>query len=484
MPFNVSRRDFIKRSLALTGGILLSNPIDLNGKTVRNDSLKEIEISFTDSKYEREPLKNPFGFKGGYLSELWQSISYIESKSGNHSIGLGTQSVLWSDATVFSNFSESDGNLLMYALTTRALEMIKGIGFTSPIEVIDQIFPEIYTYAKKITSRTDLRKTFLLNALVSVDNALWLLYAKENGFSNFDELIPPIFKTTFQQQHNKIAAIPLISYNVKPTEIKQEADNGYFFMKIKIGQPGSQKVMLEKDITRLTEIHSVLKDIYTPYTETGKIPYYFDANGRYASKDNFLRFLEHADKIKAIDQIILIEEPFPEEKEIDVSDLPVRIAADETAHTEEDTINRLEMGYKAVTLKPIAKTLSMSMKIAKTATERNIPCLCADLTVNPILVEWNKNVAARLKPFPGIGNVGLLESNGHQNYVNWEIMKKYAPFDGKNWTKVENGFYHTDKAFFTHSGGIFDLIPHYENMFKERRNLSSKNTSNLRFYHK
>lgn len=470
---NESRRNFIKKSLLGAGSLLLAD-FDLSkaygkntyGESPISHSLKNIQILHTNSRFEKEPLKSPFGFKGGYLSELWQSISYIKSTSGNHSIGLGTQSVLWSDASIFSSHSESDGNALMYALTERALQMIKGNSFVSPIEWIDQIFPEIYAYAKQITSRPDLRKTFVLNALVSVDNALWLLYAKENGFTTFDQLIPSGFKSTFSERHDRIAAVPLISYNVSPAALKQEVDNGYFFMKIKIGQAGSQKEMLEKDTNRLSEIHRVLKDIRTPYTETGKLPYYFDANGRYESKETFLRFLEHAEKIRAFDQIVLIEEPFPEEKEMDVTDIPVRLASDETAHTEEDTIKRLEMGYKAVALKPIAKTLSMSMKIAKAATERNIPCFCADLTVNPVLVEWNKNVAARLKPFPGLGNVGLLESNGHQNYANWDIMQKNTPFYGETWTEVRGGFYHTDGAYYGSSGGIFDPVPHYENMFK------------------
>lgn len=55
----------------------------------------------------------------------------------------------------------------------------------------------------------------------------------------------------------------------------------------------------------------------------------------------------------------------------------------------------------------------------------NIPCFCADLTVNPILVEWNKNIAARLNSFPGLVSLGLVEINGHQNYKNWEKMMSY-----------------------------------------------------------
>ena len=44
-------------------------------------------------------------------------------------------------------------------------------------------------------------------------------------------------------------------------------------------------------------------------------------------------------------------------------------------------------------LKPIAKTLSMSLKIAAAAARRGVPCFCADLTVNPVLVEWNRAAA-------------------------------------------------------------------------------------------
>ena len=90
-----------------------------------------------------------------------------------------------------------------------------------------------------------------------------------------------------------------------------------------------------------------------------------------------------------------------------------RLAADESAHNVEDSIKRIEMGYKAIALKAIATRLSITMKIAQAAYERDFPCFCADLTVNPVLIEWNKNVAARLASFPGIGNLGLVESNGH-----------------------------------------------------------------------
>ena len=68
----------------------------------------------------------------------------------------------------------------------------------------------------------------------------------------------------------------------------------------------------------------------------------------------------------------------------------------------------------------------MSFKIAEVAFKKGIPCFCADLTVNPVVLDWNKNVAARLAPLPGM-KVGVIESNGHQNYKNWELMKMIIP---------------------------------------------------------
>lgn len=476
---NQGRRQFLKKSFLSLGSIYLGQlpVISMNtGSTHRmnnqqtgiQSSVKSIRIDRVNSNFEREPLRSPFGFKGGYLSELWQPISYLKAESGNHAIGLGTQSVLWSDAEIFSSYSESGGNALMYLLTERALQMLKNTSYTSPIDLIDSLYSETYQYGIRITNSSLLRKTFALNALVSVDNALWLLYAKENGIRNFDQLIPDEYRSAFSEKHEKVAAIPLISYNVKPSDIRSEVQQGYFFMKIKIGQPGTQAEMLQKDMDRLTEIHNVLKDIRTPYTESGKLPYYFDANGRYEKKETFLRFLDHARKIGAFDQIAIVEEPFPEQMTVDVTDIPVRLAADETAHTEQDTVERIEMGYRAVSLKPIAKTLSMTMKIAKAASDHSIPCFCADLTVNPVLVEWNKNVAARLKPFPGLDHIGLMESNGHQNYLNWQAMEQRIPFYKETWHEVKDGFYDTSDQFYESGGGIFDPIPYYEEMFNKK----------------
>jgi L-alanine-DL-glutamate epimerase-like enolase superfamily enzyme len=459
----ISRRTFLTNSALVTGGSIVAN-LPLAGFATEKRALKPITIAEVSSNFEREPLIRPFGFKGGYMHEIWQTAAMLTSGSGIQKIGTCSQSILWADAKVFASHSESGGNALMYAMTEYGLRLLKGRTFTNPVDLLDELWPEVYQYGKKICVKDDLRQTFALNALVAVDNTAWLLYAAENGITTFDDMIPGAYKPALSHHHNKVASIPLMAYSIPVTEIKAAVDHGYFFMKIKIGQPGTQAEMLEKDMARLTEIHKAIGEARTPYTQNGKLPYYFDANGRYEKKESLLRLLDHAKKIGAFDQIAIIEEPFDELMEIDIQDIPVRIAADESAHTEKDALNRIQMGYKAIALKAIAKTLSMTMKIARVAHDHDVPCFCADLTVNPILVEWNKNVAARLAPFPGLG-LGLLETNGHQNYKNWEKMRDYFPCKNEPWATTKQGVFELGEDYFARSGGIFMNSPHYEEMF-------------------
>jgi hypothetical protein len=426
--------------------------------------MKKITIDAVDSNFEREPLIRPFGFKGGYMTEIWQTVAVLRSASGTRKIGLCTQNVLWSDAQVFAAHSESGGNALMYALTEYALQLIKGRSFVTPVDLLESILDEVHAYGKTICDNPRLRKTFALNALVGIDNAAWLLYAAENGLTTFDALIPEAYRPALAHRHRQVASIPLMAYSIPVDEIKAAVDVGYFFMKIKIGQPGTQAEMLEKDKARLTAIHQAIGNARTPHSQDEKLPYYFDANQRYEKKETLLRLLDHARKIGAFEQIAIIEEPFAEEFEADISDIPARIAADESAHTDVDAIARMQMGYRAIALKAIAKTLSMTLKVAQAAHERKIPCFCADLTVNPILVEWNKNVAARLAPFPGIG-LGLLETNGHQNYRNWPAMCAYHPQPGARWSTTRRGVFDLDADYYEESGGLFLPSRHYEEMF-------------------
>ena len=471
----MSRRSFISNLTksgsilglsALGGGMV---PLINSSCAPKGRSEKDILITDVDANFEREPLIRPFGFKGGYVSEVFHTMAMMESASGARKVGLCTQSVLWSDANVFASVSAAGGDAMMFLMSEYALQKLKGMKFKNPVELLDSILDDVYNYGVKITGNGKLRKTFALNSLVGVDNAAWLLYAEENSFKTFDEMIPPDYREGLSHKHKQVASIPLMSYAIPISEIKEAVDQGYFFMKIKIGQPGTQEEMLEKDKKRLTEIHNAIGNRTTSHTQNGKLPYYFDANGRYQSKETLMKLLDHADKIGALEQIAIIEEPFPEELEVDVSNLGVRIAADESAHTDEDAVKRIEMGYSAIALKAIAKTLSMTLKIIKAAHERSVPCFCADLTVNPILVDWNKNVAARLAPFPGLGGLGLMETNGHQNYKNWDKMFSYHPYNGAPWTITKDGVFNLDDDYYKKSGGILTQSEHYTKMFANKK---------------
>lgn len=454
----MNRRGFVKSAglLALVGNVDL-----IKSTKIMQTDLKTIIVDHIGSNFEREKLLYPFGFKGGYLTELWQAVSMLQSKSGIRKIGLATQSVLYGDADLFAGHSEANGNALMYILANRALELVKENPFKTPIELLDKILPQLIADGKKITGKENLNVNFLYNALVSVDNAAWLLYAAENKFSSFDEMIPAPYKKALSHKNDKIAVMYQISYNMPMNEVREAADNGYFVFKVKTGFPGTQQEMLQKDKERLLQIHSTLKDVKSTHSPNGNVYYTMDANGRYEKKETLMAYLDYAKKIGAYENILLYEEPFVESNNENVSDIGLLIVADESVHEEADAVKRINQGYGALVLKGIAKTLSFSMKIAKLAYERNIPCLCADLTVNPILVDWHKNLAGRLAPFPGIG-MGLMETNGNMNYTNWEKMKTFHPYAGSEWTKVKNGVFELDNDFYNKSGGILESSEHYD----------------------
>lgn len=428
-----------------------------------------MKIIKADSNFERERLLTPFGFKGGYVDELWQSAVKFESSQKNQAVGLGVQSVLWSDPDVFSSSSSAAGNSIMFLMTEYAAKQAVGIDWDTPRQLLDILLPLTLEYGKKISANPRMRTTFALNSLVPVDNAAWLIYAADNRIDSFDSLIPPESRPALSRRQEKLAAIPLLTYGVSLEQIKAILNEGYCVLKIKIGsdpdKDGNLDKMLEWDKNRFKQIHELAKKYSSSYTATGKLAYYLDANGRYDTKNRLLKLLDYIGTLGALDQVLLCEEPFPEECKLNVSDLPVCIVADESAHTDKDCIERIHLGYKAIALKPIAKTMSMSLDIARIAHQQGVGCFCADLTVNPVMVDWNKNVAARLNSLKGM-KIGVLESNGHQNYANWQQMLSYHPCCDAPWISARNGIFTLTDDFYKWSGGIFKKSKHYDSLFK------------------
>lgn len=422
-------------------------------------------FSITDAKinFKREPLLAPFGFKGGHLDELWQIVVRVED-GDDFGIGVGVQSVLWSDAEIFASHSQCGGNMLMMLITEFALQKIKGKSFETPFDVLDYVREDAIEYGKTITGREDMRETFAMNALVALDNAIWQLYAKKEGSEDFTSLVPEQYRAPLSYRHEKLCNIPLITYGLSDEKIRSLLSEGFFLLKIKIGSDPDgdkdQDKMLAWDKARLAAIHKIASEYTTEYTESGKIAYYIDANGRYDSLERMQSFLDYAEEIGALSQIVLLEEPFAEQNKIDVSSLPCRIAADESAHSVKDVEERIALGYTAIALKPIAKTMSESIRILEAAAKKNVVCFCADLTVNPLMVEINKNVAARIAPIPGI-KIGAVESNGAQNYTNWTDLYTYHPMGDESFATQKNGIFELNSKFFETAGGIYRDSDYY-----------------------
>ncbi len=425
--------------------------------------MTEISISKYSLNIEREPLFRPFHFKGGFFTEKWLVITKLETSAGLQATGVGGMAILWSDPDVFSAHSETGGNIVMAALAERAARLVQGRSFSNPIELIESILPDLYGYGQKVSGKKDLRKTFVLNSLISLDSALWKLFALENNIRHFHNLIPPEHQSAFDFRQEKIAHVPAVAYNYPVGELQKMVDEGYFFLKVKIGQAGSSTEMLEKDKNRLSEIHQALKERTTAFTESGKILYYLDANGRYPEKDTLKKLLDHADKIGMLEQIALLEEPFSDELKIDVSELPVVMAADESLHSLADVDERIDLGYRAIAIKPEGKTLSMAFTMGYAAFKRGIPIFVADSGCVPLLVEWNKIVAAHVAPFPGL-SMGILESNGAQMYKNWDLLVQDHPCAETDWISPRDGIYHLDADYYDTAGGIFSDPGHYQKL--------------------
>src|SRR5438045_8709732 len=132
----------------------------------------------------------------------------------------------------------------MEAKTESALHILKRNSFNTPLHLLYDLLPEIYAYGKKITDNPNLRKTVALNSLVCVDNAAWLLYARENNINHFDDLIPDAYKPGLSWRHDKVASMPSFGVGTKIEKIKAAADEGYFIIKLKTGSPGTQQEIL------------------------------------------------------------------------------------------------------------------------------------------------------------------------------------------------------------------------------------------------
>ena len=424
-----------------------------------------MHIVETDLEIQREPFARPFGFKGSAFHEKWNLVVRMKDADGYEAFGLGGLAVLWSDAAVFAAHTEMGGNLLQASLLEFALQRVKGREFADPMALFDAVEDDVFSYGKAITGRADLRRTFALIALVALDNAAWLLYAKRMGLTTFDTVIPEEFRAFLSHRQSHVALVPAVGYTLPIDELRAILDEGAYILKIKIGHPGDEAEMVKEDMARLSRVHRLARRYETEMTDSGHVLYYLDANGRYGEKDSMARLLDRAEREGFLDRIALIEEPFSRPEEVDVHGLPVRFAGDESIETVADVNTRLEQGYGAMAIKPAGKTLSLAFRMIEAATSAGAPCFVADNACVPALVEWNKNVAARLPAFPGVKG-GLMESNGPENYGTWARMLSEYPMPDASWLRPRGGAFVLDENYYRQSGGIFEEPTAYTRLFR------------------
>lgn len=407
-------------------------------------------IEFVDLECSREPLQKAFGFKGARFTEKW--LSRVTLRAGDliarAEAGLAT---LWSDADVFRAHTETGGNLLSLCVLEWALQKARDNRYENPRHLLETLLEPAHAYAQSLTQRRNLRKTFTLNALVGLDNAAWQLQARLKNATDFDAMLqsaPGVLADgVLPARQPALACVPLVSYEVSPDEVRALVEQGHFLLKIKLGNGDEPQRMLQNDTARLREIHRAVGEMPTPHTQDGRIRYYLDANGRYPDKALLQQLLESTRAGKMFDQIALLEEPFPEDVEIDVSDLGVMVAADESLHDPANVAARAALGYRALALKPAGKTLSMTLEMLAAAQRLGLHCFVADSSCTPAMLDWNRNVAARLPALPGF-KIGILESNGAQHYQNWAAMLAAHPLSHHRWLHAEQGIFHLDETFF------------------------------------
>lgn len=413
-----------------------------------------LKITDSDFAVSPEPLRKPIGFKGAQMTQMWHNRVTL-SGGGSRVCAEGGFSVLWADDRVFLAHSEVGGNMLMATVADYGLQCARRVRFLTPVDLQDQILPEVHDYACTITKLPDLSPAFTLQALVALDHAAWLLFAQENNLKSFDEFTSAGYAAPLPERHRRIGCIPLLSYNMTPAEISRLVEVGHFVLKINIGARGGPAEMLAADKERLSMIHRLVGHTETAHTPDGKIRYYLEANGRYRARRQVEELLDHAAKQGFLGQIALFEEPFAEPRDESLAGFPVIFAADESVRSVKDLAGLIDVGFRAVAVKPAGKGLTNTLRETSEALRLGAMALVSDSSCTPAMLDWNKNVAARLPALPGM-KMGLMEMNGHQYYANWARLVAAHPAADEPWIRPQHGIFRLEKSFYDRAGGLLE----------------------------
>ncbi len=84
-----------------------------------------------------------------------------------------------------------------------------------------------------------------------------------------------------------------------------------------------------------------------------------------------------------------------------------------------------------------------------------IPRFCDNLMVNPILVNWNRNVFRTIPPFFGLGR-GIMEPNCGITYEKWAEIKEKYPYVDTGWTQATFGVFEVNECFYTTASSVLN----------------------------
>lgn len=397
--------------------------------------------------FKEEYLK-PYIFKGDSVNGKWIAKTAITDESGVEGAAVGGFAVLWSDPGVYNSHTEMGGNIMMAACLEKAVNTIVNREYTHVEEAMDDVFERVFNYGKLITENEGLNKTFVLNSMVSLDLALWVLWKKLNSMGNFKEVFEEKLNTKAVCA-NQVAVSPVVAKNTGDEEIESLLKEGFFVLKCKMGSGCA-----EDDAALFLRADNIGRNYSTSMTESGHISYVLDLNGRYKDKDKLKQLLDIIDKKSDLGKILTVEEPF--EKPIDVSEFPVIITADESVFDKDSVDLASQMGYGGVAVKPAGKTLTKSFEMTLAAFANGMHTFVADNSATPEILEPNRNFASLLPPFPGL-KVPLIEVNGFQLYKRWDFLVEEHERKYGSRGKPVGGMLVQDEEYFKTSGGLFDV---------------------------
>ncbi|MFQ9681522.1 MAG: hypothetical protein ACLRZH_16775 [Ruthenibacterium lactatiformans] len=256
-----------------------------------------------------------------------------------------------------------------------------------------------------------------------MDFALWQLWNAKRGNGTFDALCAS-FCPELTNREKELGSIPLITYHTPEDELHALLEDGAFLLKVKIGSDpeknGDPEAMLAWDIGRLRTVHTAAAGFTTPYTECGRPVYYLgqrplSGQGISAALSGCCGQDGRAGAHRAAGGAVCGDRPEP------VHGLPVRVAGDEcpqrTGRCLPDPGIRL-FGHR---LQTHCKNAVRHAGDGARGAEKRRGVLLRGPDGAACALDWNMSLAARLPRVPGL-RVGVVESNGPQNYTDWRRL--------------------------------------------------------------